>query len=405
MMAVHSPNSGTLPQEDEPVFISLKGIEGLGRKSLAFLFSTRADKRFELEDDHPDAITIIDIDDFRGRAAWEEMKSQGPSRRPVILLGLEPMEEKGSIALQKPFRTREILAAIDSMMELQAQQLATATGESAPERAPPGDAVHSSPAVIDSSRRKPGLSTHAATSLNERELHAFIGSASDVDLDDPLALASVEYSPENFLAHRLGDLTRTAARERRYLRLSCCDAEFIIDPERRCIHTDVGERSLRSLGALPMAGENTAYRKLSQLPEGMETRSRCFAWDTFIWRMALASSRGRLPEGTSLDQRFTLRRWPNLTRLMLFPHATQISAAWVSAPLSIREILDQLSLPQRYLFAFFSAASATGLLVEAEAERSPSARNNTAGQPPAPRRGLFRRLLKTLYGKQGDNRA
>ena len=398
-----SHTNSSLSQEAEPVFVSLKGIEGLGRKSLAFLFSTQADKRFELEDDHPDAITIIDIDDFRGKAAWEEMKSQSPSRKPIILLGLKPMDEEGTITLQKPFRTKEILAAIDSMVELRAQQQAAAT-EEVQDSTPPGKHVRSTPAAVDSPSRKPGLSSHAAASLNERELHAFVGSAADVDLNDPVALASVEYSPENFLAHRLGDLTRKAARERKYLRLSCCDAEFIVDPEKRCIHTDIGERSLRSLGALPMAGENTAYRKLSQLPEEMETRGKCIAWEIFIWRMALACSRGRLPEGTSLEQRYTLKRWPNLTRLMLFPHATQISAAWVSAPLSVREILSQLSLPQRYVFAFFSAASATGLLVEAEADQPTASRGDSADQPPSQRRGLFRRLLKTLYGKQGDNR-
>ncbi|WP_456372758.1 hypothetical protein [Thiolapillus sp.] len=386
---------------DAPVRICLRGIEGLGRKSLAFLFSTQANRRLELVDEHPDAITIIDVDDYRGKAAWKEIQSREPAGRPTILLGLDAVAQQGAVALQKPFRTKDILAAIDSLLKARKPEPEPAAArQDSPKR------VQDATTRVEGTGRRPRLSAHAATSLNERELHAFVGSAADVDLDDPAARASIEYSPDRFLAHRLGDLVLNATREDKYLRLSCCDAEFIVDPKKRCIHTDVGESSLRSLGALPMAGEPARRQKLSTFPDESESQKwQCFSWEAFIWRMALACSRGRLPEGTNLDQRYQLKRWPNLTRLMLFPHATRISAAWVAAPLSLKEILNRLSLPQRYVFAFFSAASAAGLLVDAATHPPADTMENTSKQQPRQRRGLFRRLLKTLYKKQGDHRA
>ncbi|BAO45712.1 hypothetical protein TBH_C2811 [Thiolapillus brandeum] len=403
-MFMKTSDAHAADQATEAVFICLKGIQGLGRKSLAFLFSTQAGKQYELTDNHPDAITIIDIDDYRGKAAWEEMRSQGQASapKPAILIGLKPVDEEGAISLQKPFRTREILAAIDSLVERRQNQATTAsmTLTKVTKGTAPGRKVNVSG---NTGNRKSVLSSHAAASLNEKELHTFVGSANDVDLNDPTAIAAVQYSPEHFLAHHLGHLTTVALKERKFLQLGCCDAIFIVDPHKRCIHTDIGIRSQRSLGALPM-GKPSAIRKLSELPAEIAAHGQCFSWEVFIWRMGLACSRGRLPEGTSLDQRFVLKRWPNLTRLMLFPHATRISAAWISAPLSLREILSRLSLPQRYVFAFFSAATATGLLVDAKTDGTVRKEEKASDQP-SQRRGLFKRLLKTLYRKQGDNQA
>ncbi len=412
--------------ETGAIYISLKGIQGLGKKSLAFLLSSQTNRKYELVDDHPDAIVIIDFDDFRGKAAWAEMQSHKPaaSSKPTILIGLDPMDEEGAVCLQKPFSTRDILTAIDTLVEQreqrareeqlreakrreerlkekqlkkersQEQQLRTAQGT---------QPDHKDPASGNNKARqqKSGLSSNAATSLNERELHTFIGSATDIDLNDPAAVAAVQYSPERFLAYHLGNMIRVALKKGQYLQLNCCDSTFIVDPHKHCIHTDASPRRQRSLGALPMTGKKPAYHRLSELPSEMEARQQCYPWEAFVWRMALACSRGRLPEGTSLHQRYRLRRWPNLTRLTLFPHATRISAAWVSAPLSVAQVLKKLSLPQRYVFAFFSAASATGLLTEAEP--APGTRENpSAPNQPNQRRGLFKRLLKTLYRKQRD---
>lgn len=413
------------------IYISLKGIQGLGKKSLAFLLSSQTNRKYELVDEHPDAIIIIDYDDFRGKAAWDEIQSHqsATAAKSTILIGFDPVDEAGTVCLRKPFSPGDILAAIDTLVtqreqlareqrereeRLRAEQLrdAQARQERARTKAVRPDRARTSPFRRQGNndrpaeknhllQQKPGLSSNAATSLNEKELHTFIGSATDADLNDPAAIAAVQYSPERFLAYHLGNMIRLALKKRQYVQLNCCDSTFIVDPHKHCIHTDASPRRQRSLGALPMTGKKPAYHKLSELPTGMETGQQCYPWEAFVWRMALACSRGRLPEGTSLHQRYRLRRWPNLTRLTLFPHATRISAAWVSAPLSIAQVLKQLSLPQRYVFAFFSAASATGLLTEAEP--APAARENPSSQnQPNQRRGLFRRLLKTLYRKQKD---
>ncbi len=384
------------------VMVSLKGIEGLGRKSLAFLFSTQKAIACEIVDEHPNAINIIDIDDYRGKAAWESLHSQhaGKPHAPVIVLGREPMDVENGVLLQKPFRPQQLLAAVESLAAEVRQQLESAfqADETEPNNANSTEAVADKAITASVSTEKKGLSQSAASSLNERETFAHIGTRADVDLNDPRALAEVQYDPDQFLASRMLELMKLAANEHKYIRIGCCDVAFYIDPHERCVRTRVKEKNLRTFGALPLDGARFKHHKEARLPADIETQGLRLGYEAFIWRLILASSRGRLPENTDLDQRFVLRRWPNLTRLMLFPHATQISAIWVSSPKSIREVIELLGIPQRYVFAFFAVTSLMGYLRPTDPLGSNTAQ--PAVKPKHKRRGLFRRLLKTLYRKQ-----
>jgi hypothetical protein len=392
----------------EPIKISLKGIEGLGRKSLAFLLSTQKTRHYEIVEDHPDAIEIIDIDDYRGKAAWENRQNTSPqqSSSRVIVLGLQPASTKNGIVLQKPFRPRQLLEAINSLAEEAAKALEEEldTITTTMSDTPPPAAIRlddsSAKESVQSGKDPKGLSSEAAASLNRRGSFAFLGTAEDVDLDDQQAMSRVQYNPHQFLNHQFQKLTQLAAKEKKYLQVSCCEATFYIDPFQKNILTQVEEKKQRSFGALPLDHSAVSYRKLGELPEDIETTAVSYSFNSFIWRMELASSRGRLPENTNIDRKYKLRRWPNLTRLVLFPHATQISATWMGSGKSIREITTMLNMPQRYVFAFFAAANAIGFLLPADSFGEATEKEQSAPDTPHKRRGLFRRLLKTLGRKQ-----
>ncbi len=384
------------------VMVSLNGIEGLGRKSLAFFFSTQKSMACEIVDEHPSAIKIIDIDDYRGKAAWESLQTPhaGKPHAPVIVLGREPMDVDNGILLQKPFRPKQLLAAVESLAAGVRQQIESTlqADDHEPNDASSAEVVIEKTVTATVPGDKKGLSQSAASSLNERETFAHIGTRADVDLNDPHAITEVQYDPDQFLASRMLELIKLAANEHQIIRTGCCDVAFYIDPHQRCIRTLVKEKNLRTFGALPLDGARFSHHKEARLPIEIESHGLRLGYEAFIWRMILASSRGRLPENTDLDQRFVLRRWPNLTRLMLFPHATQISAIWVSSAKSIREVIELLEIPQRYVFAFFAVTNLMGYLRPADPMGSTNAQ--PVSQPKHKRRGLFRRLLKTLYRKQ-----
>jgi len=110
-----------------PVRVLLKGMDDPGRRSLRFLFSQQKGRRYQVVNERPDII-IADIDDFRGKAAWNLIRfNKDGSRPPAIVLGQELVTVERGIALQKPFHPRDILAAMDDLLENHAEPVMAET--------------------------------------------------------------------------------------------------------------------------------------------------------------------------------------------------------------------------------------------------------------------------------------
>jgi hypothetical protein len=121
--------------------------------------------------------------------------------------------------------------------------------------------------------------------------------------------------------------------------------------------------------------------------------------DAFMWKVALYTSKGRLPRGMDFNKGVYLTRWPCMTRLLLPPHAMRISALLTQKPHSLFEAARRMGIRQQYLFAFVSAAHAIGLIgqkaLPVEAETAPeTAKPDKIAQPE--RQSLFRKILSRL---------
>jgi hypothetical protein len=135
------------------------------------------------------------------------------------------------------------------------------------------------------------------------------------------------------------------------------------------------------------------------LLDGLTSRPlEALEWDVALW-----ASRGRLPRGTHLDHPVRLRCWPNLTRLAVPPEAMRIAGLWSRGSISLRDTVRVLGIPQRYVFAFYSACQALGLVEQLAlpslalaARLAPLAADPAQAAPPM--RGLFKRLLGKLLG-------
>jgi hypothetical protein len=162
--------------------------------------------------------------------------------------------------------------------------------------------------------------------------------------------------------------------------------------EHQRVLVDAGDRQLRPYCTLPDATLEVDLQLHDY--EKPTTGRKEYTLYSFVWQLALWASRGRLPAGTSLSQPIYLRRWPNFSRLVVTPHALAIAALWTKQPRSLIDTAVSLNIPQRYVFAFYSAASAVQLA--GETRRAV----DTFIAPPAIERplnrGLFSRLLNTL---------
>ena len=366
-----------------PVLLSFSGFEHEARKSLVFLFAAHNSNNYEIVDDHPDAVRIVDIDDPQGKAAWEALKETGRDKTgtPVILLGQEITDTGSTPSLRKPFLPQQLLAVVDTAVKNHRNGLASRH-----------DMKEQEPAAAQD--------THPVCASRCSQHHdglASIGTTADVDLDDPEAIREVQFDPEQFLAHHIQHLIRQADKDQKYIQVGCCDVTFYIDPFNRCIRTLVKEKNLRIFGTLPINPKFFKYQKQTRLPSEIEDLGSRFDYEDFLWRMVLAASRGRLPMDTDLDQLFVLQRKPDLTLLPAFPHAEAITSLWAEEPKSIREVVTQLAVAQKYVFAYFSATRQMGYLRSLDATL-----NSPISSPRQAGRKLFNRLMKTLHRKPGN---
>lgn len=166
------------------------------------------------------------------------------------------------------------------------------------------------------------------------------------------------------------------------------------------IQTDMIDEQLKALCAGPVTAVSPqiAVDDVEQsLPIQMEQ-------EQFIWKVALWTSRGRLPRGTGLNDKVCLKYWPNMTRLIELPDALRIVALWMVQPMTLIHTAEALNIPQRHVYALFTACQSLGL-IELEQPRTDLAEPEPEPEPPKPRRTRILHMMARHLGllrKQAD---
>ncbi|MDH5632807.1 MAG: response regulator [Gammaproteobacteria bacterium] len=115
-----------------------------------------------------------------------------------------------------------------------------------------------------------------------------------------------------------------------------------------------------------------------------------------LWQGAYYASNGRLLEGCMRNDVVTLDYWPNITRLGAPDNAISICALLSRYPTSITLAKRILKVPDDEMYAFYSAATASGIARVtnrgSQPEAEPVLRQPSAG------RGLLGKLLKKVTG-------
>jgi hypothetical protein len=117
--------------------------------------------------------------------------------------------------------------------------------------------------------------------------------------------------------------------------------------------------------------------------------------DALMWKVSLWSSRGRLPLGTTKDTAIGVSQWPNLTRLLTIPDFIRIAALWSKKPVSLTQTVEMLNIETGYVYAFFSACHALGLIQYHSSFQKGSKHDESAAKKAA-NPGLLRRILRRL---------
>lgn len=398
----------------EPLGVALVAMDRRMINLLELFFQNYCMKRYYVEAEAKADLCILDLDGYQGRELWNEQVKQYP-KRPVILLAFNDPEISNVLVLRKPVTMKKLQTTLAEAREqlslVQGKAPAIVAPTPAPVPTPPSPpetpadkageptaiertsavaAAGQQPEEAAASERK---ASRAAMLLDEMKDHPVIGSAPDIDGADPKQFPRVQFDPGSYLLGHVVQAVELTKKKDLPVRLEHPRGGMTFYPDGKDVLVEMSERQLYILSSVPIQSRDVSIKTLKAPPvkgPGAESMSQ----SALLWQLTLWSARGRIPQTIQPTDLVVLRHWPNMTRLQGFPHAIRIAALLMQGPRSLIDTAAVLGVPQRFVFAFYSAASVVGLAMPSRR----SADKLFQAELPQQHRnqGLFRRILNRL---------
>lgn len=384
--------------------LALVGLDeksaNLFRVFLNSAYKGRAEVTGEAEAD----AVILDMDTRQSAELCANLRQRHPDRLIIALSLHDDKRQPDALFVKKPAKAQEMLAALDEAKKRvewrRAHPHAARTAKSEPK---------TEVKVVQARENTGAALREIGTLLDEQSFLSYFGYRTDIDLNDIKQQREATYDPLMHLQGLLQSAYRQALLLGRPMRVRNTWAPICIFPEERKIWVDADEAQLRAACSLQLrnmlgtgltaegAASSKTLEPLSaeEAAAVMESKpERLAPIDAFLWKTAIWTSKGRVPQGMSFRQHVTIRHWPNLTRFLITPHSLRIAALLHNQPHTPCEAARVLGISQQYVFAFLSAAHTLGL-VEVTQSAIP-ATPPAAAPPPAERASFFRKVLGRL---------
>ncbi len=447
VMGIVGTNSKATQGAIAPIVITAVGVDERLLFAISLFLKNGLGDRYVLGGPGGTDIWLFDLDHMDGRCAWDAHQSERLGT-PAILLSIasKDLERTQNAALaRKPLNAKVLKHALEAVglsTKEKSSAFPTQTDARDATRDVPNNTTESSAALsTPSTRAKPAAEPDtfmpdsawyqeslaifdapeaelfggreamdepqgqrsppgcygAAAKLREQHGRVSIGSMLDIEATDSQQLAKAQFDPNRFLAGTVSRAAAAAVRDQQPVRVSGHGWDIVIRPNPDRAFVDIKTAHLRTLATLPLNGGVTTKvlngsangRGLGQVLDGEKWRL-----PALIWTLTLMAARGRVPIGTDLSAKIKLTQWPNLTRLQTFPHAMRIASLWSRQPISLLESAIILGIPQRYVFAFYSAVKALELVETHNTQDTMQHRHDN--RPARRSRGLFRKILAHL---------
>jgi hypothetical protein len=313
--------------------VALRGVDPRAADRFRNLFLINYHGKCVLADQAEADITLVDIEGM-GAALPVLLQTLDASR--TVMLSESGTGPDGFRVLQKPARLNLLWDAIASAR----------TGDTA---VPVADQpVAHGPAAALADRNRVNMAVREQVPVQVRKL------------------GNEAYDPADyFIGVIQGALGKSGAH--RAVQLTTWNlSRIVIHPATDTFYSDLSRNQFRALAATPLAKNLRDLIKVEYLPglpsrdelDGMHRSSGAH----ILWEMAYATSRGRLPVGVALEDRQSLSRWPNFTRLPAVSNGMRIAAVWAGQPQRLDDIAARLAISPDEVYAFYAGAAALGLV-------------------------------------------
>jgi len=341
----------------QTIAMATLGLDERSRQVFAGAIQKQADGLFVLSDVQQAQIALLDTDNSNAKQLFNQFQQNYPTI-PLIGLGKQQTDLPIHAFAFKPLNLAQLLDTIielvnpglkqdknmitedkiaKAMQALENKNIAKSLHKRAEQTQPKTAAK----------RAMPGKTDEMCFDLSRFLLGVVLNALAKADCDQQIAV------------------------------VSCWnDRKIVIDPKQGKISSNLNDNQIRSLAIAPiddnlLAQTQTKFYQSGSVNSELDailasTDLRHFPQENFLWNFGLLTCRGRIPAEFTVCNRHYLRRWPNLTRLIVPANAMRILAYWYQQPCSLMDIKTQLDVPLQDIFTVFSAAYAAGLAGEAK---------------------------------------
>ncbi len=373
--------------------IATLGIEDRTRRTLDVVFKGPGEGAYTLVEEGLAEAVIFDFDCVNAAILWGEYRARHP-KLPTLVMSINHKEIPDTVFLRKPIQISSLFQALTEVNgKMETRQEAEADSPVSHAKLP----THTEPSAP---RPTPILK-------QSEELERLCGSVADVDLKDAQDIARIYYNPHNYFQGVLARALHTAQTQIDGVLISGMPEPIVLLPKSNRMFCEIPDHQLKALCLVPVQQRlitisplNATEPNTQVLYQTVQNLQRCQSLDQLMWKIALWTARGHIPEGTDLQQLIQISRWPNLTRLLLTPYSLQIASLWHKRPYSLLETAKVLDIPQRYVFTFYSGVAALQLL------KTPSTDDSLIVSPKQDikQQAFFHRLLSKIWGKTSHSR-
>lgn len=379
-----------------------QGMDTRTSDMLKMVFEKHAQAAFILVEETQAEACIFDMDTLGSKALWEIYQQQHPAM-PTLVLSLYDWVGKKHLFIKKPVKLTILLEQLTLLKQQVEQFRLTLT-----ELIPASQTETQTKAGTASPKKQTQDVKHTTQTLEQYQQHYFsqyadnriCGEHPDINLKDRKAVASISYHANEYFQGLFSKAMHLAKQQQCCIHIQGFFGELLIHPAKNRLLSSVQEERLFTMATMPIKAEHV--KMLTVPPEELEQQIKTasvafyhYYLEQFTWKLSLWTARGRIMADTPLDQAIVLSRWPNFTRLLIPPHAMQITALWIETACSLAETARLLEIPQRDVFTFYNAVYAIGLAYP-DHQTKDHHKTLKLSAKHTEQRGLFRKILSHL---------
>lgn len=384
-----------MPSLSSKILVEILCDNPRSRNTIEFAIQRHGKGKMDVGQSAHSHLAVVDYEGVNSRDGLLRYHQRYP-QRPVVLLmassidrdslgeGLADLEAEVVI---KPLSVENLIQAIEKCAARPARReptkAAMATGATTATAAPSTDNEATLPlpggfmGAAAQPAAAPNPATEASRTVARRTTTAYMrvsgsgspeaknglaGSGRNIDLNDPAAVDKARVRAGDLLLGRLKEaLRQTDGTDVALLAELGTQPAFRFLPAENRVAVLVAQETLAQLALQPLT-EGQFTLRTDHSPPATSEYAAAMSIEALLWRLALLTYRGMIPEDTDPLAPVYLARWPNMTRLDPIPDSLRIAALWDRKPVDPGHTARVLAVPQKHVFQFYAAAMTIGLV-------------------------------------------